>query len=684
MAVSTKAPKWIQRFWKDFTEKKFIPVKVLFFTIYGASMAMFPFLTLQARSLGINERELGIVYAFNPVIAILGPPLTGMVADRIGNFKYFLSMTMAASGLAALTFSAVPPGRRTIPLPENLPLRVTCGGELTTEAELSLELPHRCDYLDNVTSVNVALGNCTLCGTQRSLAIVAEEEKALCQEEGASSSGCVLDQYLANVSRQISAKLAVDLEGNSTQLHIQDWTCPQVSLESLDLAAADSIAYNSAADQDSQQNGAANCTLQCKAYVSRDALCSNKVTEEDIDPMLTFWCYLLVRILNTLTLATSFTLFDGAAIAVVREHKGDYGLQRLYGNLGGIVITPISGQLIDYFSEVNNFQDYRPAFYVYCFMKVLAAIIILFVDLDFRQPSNRVLKDFRMLIKKPEIVSFLAVMLITGTCYGLLDTFLFWLLQDLGATKFLMGITVTVGSVAGIPVLIASGYIFKKLGLANTIVLGMLVYFIRMIGYSFLTSPWWCMPFESLECFTVSLLGAAAVSYAAELSTPATLATLQGVYGGLHYGVGRGIGSLIGGFMMKPIGVRNTFRLTGAFSLAAGVVYFFVNRIFFQKLQDERKKIQDEEMKKNEDEEKGKIKNGEATLGDTTVIKEKHAGIIENGIKNPDGSERDDGKLKENSQVDKTKEGGSNLQVDKTKEDGSVTAAHNAGFVSDE
>lgn len=46
------------------------------------------------------------------------------------------------------------------------------------------------------------------------------------------------------------------------------------------------------------------------------------------------------------------------------------------------------------------------------------------------------------------------------------------------------------------------------------------------------------MPFEALECFTVSLMSAAAVSYAADLATPSTLATLQGMYGGLHYGVG--------------------------------------------------------------------------------------------------------------------------------------------------
>lgn len=69
-----------------------------------------------------------------------------------------------------------------------------------------------------------------------------------------------------------------------------------------------------------------------------------------------------------------------------------------------------------------------------------------------------------------------------GTCFGVLDTFLFWFLQDLGAKKYLMGITVTVGSVAGIPILVSSGFIFRKLGLSNTIILGFAFYVIRMLG----------------------------------------------------------------------------------------------------------------------------------------------------------------------------------------------------------
>ncbi|XP_045110371.1 major facilitator superfamily domain-containing protein 6-like isoform X2 [Portunus trituberculatus] len=567
-----QTPAWIKRFWADFLHKEFMPIKILFFLMYGASMAMFPFLTIQARSLGITEKELGIVYAFTPAITIIGPPLTGMIADKIGNFKVFLSLTLAASGGAAIVFSAVPVARRYHTLPESLPLTLSLVGD--GPASLSVPPPLQCDYLPLLDNLTITIANCSLC-----------DPSSLLQ------GGCVPQGPSVCVGQQLEAPGEAEVQVLPVTPHANASNVTYLEV----------IHWSDAAFPTQTGGEVEECAIACSAAGARVDLCSNTVSVEVIDPMLTFWCYLLVRVLNGFTLAASFTLFDGAAMAILKEHSGDYGLQRLYGNLGAIFLTPISGLLIDRSSEENGDQDYRPAFYLYCALKVVGAVVILFLDLDFRKPSNKVLKDFRGLLKKPEILAFLVVMLISGICFGVLDTFLFWLLQDLGAKKYLMGITVTVGSLAGIPILVASGSIFKKLGLANTIILGFAFYVFRMLGYSFITNPWWCMPFEALECFTVSLMSAAAVSYAADLATPATLATLQGVYGGLYYGVGRGLGSLVGGFLIGPLGVRNTFRIMALVCAVTCIVYFILNRLFFVKAQEERK-LKAEKEKKDEKE----------------------------------------------------------------------------------
>ena len=52
-----------------------------------ALFVLYPYLTIHMRELGISVEETAVMNAVTPVIAIIMPPLAGMVADRIGNFR---------------------------------------------------------------------------------------------------------------------------------------------------------------------------------------------------------------------------------------------------------------------------------------------------------------------------------------------------------------------------------------------------------------------------------------------------------------------------------------------------------------------------------------------------------------------------------------------------------------------
>ena len=54
----------------------------------------------------------------------------------------------------------------------------------------------------------------------------------------------------------------------------------------------------------------------------------------------------------------SIPMFEGAAVAILRKHNGDFGFQRLYVNVGAIIMTPLTGMLIDYTSR-SGAEDYR-------------------------------------------------------------------------------------------------------------------------------------------------------------------------------------------------------------------------------------------------------------------------------------------------------------------------------------
>ena len=65
---------------------------------------------------------------------------------------------------------------------------------------------------------------------------------------------------------------------------------------------------------------------------------------------------------------------------------------------------------------------------------------------------------------QPHIFMFLVIFFLCGAVWGFLESYLFWFLEDLGSTKLTMGISLAVGTIAGVPLTIGSGYIIRKLG----------------------------------------------------------------------------------------------------------------------------------------------------------------------------------------------------------------------------
>lgn len=102
-----------------------------------------------------------------------------------------------------------------------------------------------------------------------------------------------------------------------------------------------------------------NCAARCIVTTPRPKVCSNQNEVIELDMQVTFWSYLVVRVFIGIVSGTSFAMFEGAVIAILREHKADYGLQRIYATFGGMISSPLSGWLIDYASRGKGYTDYR-------------------------------------------------------------------------------------------------------------------------------------------------------------------------------------------------------------------------------------------------------------------------------------------------------------------------------------
>ena len=82
-----------------------------------------------------------------------------------------------------------------------------------------------------------------------------------------------------------------------------------------------------------------------------------------------------------------------------------------------------------------------------------AAFGVLTVDLDFRPPAKELLKDIKSVLANVEVLVFFVVIFFSSLFWGYIESYLFWFLEEMGGSKSLMGLTVTVSSLFGIPAL---------------------------------------------------------------------------------------------------------------------------------------------------------------------------------------------------------------------------------------
>jgi len=494
----TRLKNW---FWRDMMKTHLIWIKMIFFFQSGSLVVLYPYLVIHMRSLGLSVEEVALVNGVIPVADIVGPPLAGFVADKIGNFRVFMSVMTGISGLASLLLMIIPP---------KISSKISDQGDFVETLDCcNFEFCYG-DELDRSSIFSIENLNST-------------DLAGVCSMSNGSQFG--LREFKFNAAYNNSSRASFD--------KCENFTC--------------SFPQN---------------TNQDEWLVARS----------DWSQILIF--YTILRCLIDVLRASSIMMFEGAVVVTIKQLGGDYGLQKLFGTFGAIIWGPISGKIIDMASQASGEENYQPIFYSFCAMRIICALLILNLNLSFKKPAKKVFKNLWKLIIKPHIFLFLVVFFICGSIWGFLEAYLFWFLEDLGSTKFTMGISLAIGTIAGIPLTIASGAIIKKIGNCYVIVLALGLYSLRLLGYSFIETPFQSLFFEVLKPFGNSLLLIAAMTYAKNNADIETMASLEGVMGALYFGVGKATGSLVGGLVIEDIGVRNTFTCFSVLSLVTASVYF--------------------------------------------------------------------------------------------------------------
>nr|CAD7403474.1 unnamed protein product [Timema cristinae] len=459
---------FFHRIIKDFKQKELLPLKLLFFVHASTLYVLYPYLTLHLRELGINVEETAIMSAVTPIVAIVMPPLAGMVADRIGNFKILLSIFSSLGGGAALLLLLVPVGRITFTYPEKLIMDLSCHENSYLQLSLPDTLP--CSHLNSFNEANTSiLTNITLescgfvCHQSRTSIDFKNESNRILQAHSyniiISSFNNDTDSYFYTLKREEGYQGSFDItedarnhkqvqnnehytssirklsnytfyfpsldmynlscDGQSNECHLGSYNSLQgefkdsqtmkktfkanLKLNSENTVMNDNTVFKISLDQRNQYDQSkiskkklsdstcqdmylnekktimvsvqlhnlnnalevdnviqlSSCQPHCIATLIRKNICTDMKKDVEYDVNLTFWVYLLVRVFIGMIGGTAFAMFEGAVIAILREQNGDYGMQRIYATMGGMISSPLSGLLIDYASRGIGYTDFR-------------------------------------------------------------------------------------------------------------------------------------------------------------------------------------------------------------------------------------------------------------------------------------------------------------------------------------
>ncbi|CAG2106468.1 unnamed protein product [Medioppia subpectinata] len=301
------------------------------------------------------------------------------------------------------------------------------------------------------------------------------------------------------------------------------------------------------------------------------------------DPKQTFYSYLLIRSLADFSLFTAYTLLDALSVAMTNDFDSIYGgFSKLWALMIPMIAwPPIVGQLVDTFSTTDS-PNYAPPIIVFDGLVIITAFLVVMMPLS---PINMLSKSISQQLGKGapivptnesyprqhskgsaicRLLFLFPLILILGSEWGLLETFLHPFYVNMKTSKLWIGLTFTAAFGAAAPFTLIAKSLINGVGRVNLIILAFIFYSLRFGGISFLLYPkLLIIPFEMMEAFTLPIAWIGITSYCHHLirrsPNASTYATgtiyqkysshiiLQYTLNLVHFGGGRALGAIIGG-----------------------------------------------------------------------------------------------------------------------------------------
>lgn len=545
--------------------------KVFYFFFYSAYGSLYPLLPVYYKQLGMSPSQSGLLVGIRYFIEFCSAPFWGVVADRFKKGKIVLLFSLLCWVLFNLGIGFVKPATlRCVP-------KIVPTTHPTNSSHPLTTLPTNSSSTSSMTT------------TQR----IREKRSLL-----SSSWPVMQDGSDSNFTEIAVSSITPNVTPTPTLWPLTDEATSAV----IDFTLKPSTVTPTHPGNITSLTTTAVVTTTKPLPADQVILVYDQQEVEAI-----FLVILVVVIIGEFFSASSVTIVDTVTLQYLGKHRDRYGLQRMWGSLGwGLAMLSV-GIGIDYTHidvfidgkgckppEYRNYQIVFIVFGVLMTMALIVATQFRFRYSHFNSNENKGKEveipqverngstesseetptttshsqafnfwDLIRLLCSVQYGSVLFVAWFMGFGYGFVFTFLYWHLEDLNGTTTLFGVCSVLSHVSELTAYFFSHKLIELIGHIRVLYIGLACNTARYIYISYLENAWTVLPMEVLQGVTHAAIWAACISYLSAAVPPELRTSAQGILQGLHLGLGRGCGAMIGGVLVNYFGAAATFRGIG-------------------------------------------------------------------------------------------------------------------------
>lgn len=281
----------------------------------------------------------------------------------------------------------------------------------------------------------------------------------------------------------------------------------------------------------------------------------------------TFTGVLMAMILMSTFKAPIPGIVDATVIDLANRAHTTYGLQRIWGGIGWMVLSFLTGQMVARWGTEAIFLSQ------FLLMGVVSVVLALLLPVE--RSSERVdyAAGFRHLTRLRAYRGILVLNLALGIGDTAYLNFGAIYILALGGTAALVGLMFTTATLTEVPTMAVADKWIGRIGLRNALIVASVGFGLSWLLAAFATHPWIMLAAVAISGIFTGIIWATLAPYTLMHAPRSMGATAINLGAAAFAGVGFALGALMGGFLLDTFGGGAIF-FASFVVVMAGTVFF--------------------------------------------------------------------------------------------------------------